>query len=273
MASTRDIGIYLIAKTELNRAEAAEWLAAEHDTDLFGEGGILPRDVTPAAALVGLAAKRCYRSFRVGLNPNVSRIRADWAAYLANVLASGHGSVLEHASYTFALEGVSRVFTAEMNRHRAGWAISEQSLRFVRLDDLEYWLPTEIADDPNDGKDLWVKKKITQRRMQDAFARAEETIRELSQLWAVDSLPFAEKKRLTSMFRRLVPMGVATGGTWTGNVRALRHVMTMRCAPEAEAEICHVFSRIAKRIVDAEPMLFGDFEEIDGFWRPKHVKV
>ena len=70
-----------------------------------------------------MAAKRCYMSFEAGLNPNVTRVRKDLTEYLDNVLKSGHGSVLEHATYTFAIENVSRVFTGELNRHRAGVGI------------------------------------------------------------------------------------------------------------------------------------------------------
>jgi thymidylate synthase ThyX len=64
----------------------------------------------PGELLVEFAGRACYRSWEPGLNPNVTRVRTDQRAYFANLLASAHGSVLEHASYTFALRDVSRVF-------------------------------------------------------------------------------------------------------------------------------------------------------------------
>jgi thymidylate synthase (FAD) len=74
--------------------------------------------------------------------------------------------------------------------------------------------------------------------------------------------------------RRIVPMGIATGGIWTGNIRALRHVLEMRTTEAAEEEICFVFSNIMKRIAELEPNLFGDFEQDEfGFWKPKYHKV
>ncbi|MEK0325150.1 MAG: FAD-dependent thymidylate synthase, partial [Nitrosopumilus sp.] len=141
MSEITDITVHCIAHTSLNHVAIQEWL-----WDIGVDEFKLPSEPSEAECLVGLAAKRCYMSFEVGLNPNVTKIRKNWFDYLTNILASGHGSVLEHASYTFAIDGVSRVFTAEMNRHRAGVAISEGSMRYIKLNNLKYWLPTSISD-------------------------------------------------------------------------------------------------------------------------------
>jgi thymidylate synthase ThyX len=60
--------------------------------------------------LVEFGGRACYRSWEPGLNPNVTKIRTDQREYFANILRSAHGSVLEHANYSFALRNVSRVF-------------------------------------------------------------------------------------------------------------------------------------------------------------------
>jgi thymidylate synthase ThyX len=124
---------------------------------------------------------------------------------------------------------------------------------------------------------LGLKKEISRFLFKKAFSGQEQCYRWLEQVWADELKPeskFKAKKEITSMMRRIVGMGVATGGVWTGNVRALRHVITMRAAPEAEEEILHVFTRVAKMMRDAEPMLFGDFEQIAGkYWVPKYRKV
>ena len=78
------------------------------------------QDRHDAENLVEFAGKMCYRSWEPGLNPNVRRVRDDHAKYLENILRSGHGSVLEHASFTFVLHNVSRVATHELVRHRPG---------------------------------------------------------------------------------------------------------------------------------------------------------
>lgn len=120
--SNVDIEIFNIAKTQVDREQVRRWL--DH---IGADGYEIPSQemASDPALLIALAAKRCYMSFEPGINPNVTKVRKDMVDYIDNILASGHGSVLAHSSYSFALEGVSRVFTAEMNRHAAGWAISE----------------------------------------------------------------------------------------------------------------------------------------------------
>src|ERR1700744_5596912 len=94
--------------------------------------------------LAEFGGRMCYRSWEPGLNPNVTRIRTDQEAYFANVLKSAHGSVLEHANYSFAFRNVSRVFTHELVRHRAGSAFSQESLRYVRLTDIGFPVPPAL---------------------------------------------------------------------------------------------------------------------------------
>lgn len=268
------IEIFNIAKTEVNRDEVRRWL--DH---VGAENYEIPEEssVSDPALLVALAAKRCYMSFEPGLNPNVTKVRKDMVSYFDNILESRHGSVLEHAVYSFAIEGISRVFTAEMNRHRAGWAISEGSLRYIRFDkDIAWWLPTSLQPNPADDSDLNERKLKTIEVFKQAFNSQEASYDKLLKIWDMDSSHhnFRYKKIVTSCLRRIVGMGVATGGVWTGNVRALRHVIAMRAAEAAEEEIFHVFSRIAKMMKDKEPLMFGDFEQDEhGFWAPKNWKV
>ena len=239
---------------------------------------------TNAEALIALCGKRCYNSFEVGLNPNVTKIREDMAAYLTNVLSSGHGSVLEHATWTFAIENVSRVFTGEMNRHRAGVAISEGSMRYIRFDDVGYTTPGIISPE-NDilaglltadmtEEEVREAKAATRQIFDAAFNRMEAMNVDLTKIWKLDELKaFSAKKVLTSMFRRIIGMGISTGGVWTMNARSLRHIIAMRASIHAEEEIFHVFDRIATMMAHDEPLLFGDFEKGPEGWKPKYPKV
>jgi thymidylate synthase (FAD) len=307
---TVDIKVFCIAQTRLNPAATREWLdhvgAKEYevprtqgyiDGNQLGEIEAKGPEVTDAGAVCGLCAKRCYMSFEPGLNPNVTRVRKVWHEYLANILKSGHGSVTEHASWTFAIEGVSRVFTGEMNRHRAGVAVSEGSMRYIRFDDIGFWMPSSL-EEGNEilwskklgmTKDEFEKKKLfTRNHFKQGFQRMEDTYRLLVRAWGIEifdeekqewvnnpNFSFSVKKKLTSMFRRLVGMGVATGGTWTMNTRALRHIIALRTSPHAEEEIALVMSMIGKYMIENEPALFCDFErdEKTGAWIPKHAKV
>jgi thymidylate synthase (FAD) len=274
MPEQRDINIFKIAQTTVDQAAVKQWLDSLGATEFE----IPDSDsVSDPALLVALAGKRCYMSFEAGLNPNVTQIRSDYVKYFDNILASGHGSVLEHSVFTFAIENVSRVFTAEMNRHRAGWAISEGSLRFIRFDKtIPFWMPTSLQDQEGDPEEILNKKYNSRELFMQAFRHQEIIYGELLKIWDMESTDknFAYKKLVTSCLRRIVGLGVATGGVWTGNVRALRHVLTMRCSPVAEEEILHVFSRIAQMIAVEQPLMFGDFAKSDdGYWRPKYVGV
>lgn len=273
--SNVEIEVFPIAKTQVDKNEVRKWLDYLGVSDEWQ----FPSDeiVSSPALNIALAAKRCYLSFEPALNPNVQKVRTDYKEYLDNVLKSGHGSVLEHSVYTFAIEGVSRIFTAEMNRHRAGWAISEGSLRYIRYDkNIDWWLPISLRLQDGDSDDLKNKKLVSQEIFNVAFQQQENHYSSLLDVWDIDDKDknFHYKKIVTSCLRRIVGMGSATGGVWSGNIRALRHVLAMRCSSAAEEEICYVFSKIAKLIKQEEPLLFGDFEEDEhGFWRPKYVKV
>jgi len=272
--SNVEIGIFNIGRTMVDREEVKRWM--EHIG--ANEYEIPNESITSnPALLIALAAKRCYMSFEPGLNPNVTKVRKDMVAYFDNILQSGHGSVLEHSVYNFAIEGVSRVFTAEMNRHRAGWAISEGSLRYIRFDkDIPWWLPTSLQPNETDDSDLAQRKVRTIEVFQQAFSHQESCYAELLEIWDMESghHNFHYKKVVTSCLRRIVGLGVATGGVWSGNMRALRHVIAMRASEAAEEEIFHVFGRIAEIMIKREPLLFGDFKPDEkGFWAPKHWKV
>jgi len=258
--------VRLIASTEVCQWDMREWLtdiAGEETADSCIVRGIQSDD---GEQLVEMAARRCYKSYAPGLNPNVTKVREDSREYHGNILASGHGSVLEHATCTWAFENVSRVFTHELVRHRAGTAFSQESLRYVRLDALSFWMPPEIAANP-EALTLFTETVEYLERQQ----------LKLAELFAIGNRTFADKKKLTSAFRRIAPEGLATGIVFSCNLRALRHVIEMRTSRHAEHEIRIVFDQVAAIAVEKWPMLFQDFtsEVVDGVreWKPTHSKV
>jgi thymidylate synthase (FAD) len=89
----------------------------------------------------------CYESYQPGLNPNVTRIREDPADYFRNIVSRGDGSILEHSVVSFAILHASRVCTHELVRHRVGTAVSQESLRYVRPPEIQFWIPDELDSD------------------------------------------------------------------------------------------------------------------------------
>lgn len=270
-----EISCIPIARTRVDRDAIRQWL------DRVGARAYEPPydELTDAETLVGLAAKRCYASFGEDakeLNPNITRVRDSWVAYIDNILASRHGSVLQHATWTWAVEGVSRVFTAEANRHSAGVAVSEASLRYIRFSDIPWWMPFSLRESADDSVEATHKKARTREVFTRAFQQMQDNYDELVDLWQLDdpSCKFSEKKKITSVLRRIIGMGVATGAIYTLNMRALRFVMALRTDPGAEEEIAYVFSTIGKTMVEEETKLYGDFTQSEGgAWIPKYAKV
>ena len=131
----RDPQVYLVGKQVVNEEVVADFLNDHEvgqwttDTDVAGE------------KLIEVAGRLCYMSFakpRPGGNQ----------AYVTHILEVGHGSVLEHSVYNFIIAGVSRSFTHELVRHRAGFGFSQLSQRFVNESDCRFIEPDAIADDP-----------------------------------------------------------------------------------------------------------------------------
>jgi thymidylate synthase (FAD) len=217
---------------------------------------------TAGELLLEFGGRACYRSWEPGLNPNVSRIRTDRREYFANILRSGHGSVLEHANYSFALRDVSRVFTHELVRHRAGSAFSQESLRYVRLTDIGFRVPEAL--EPVREQVLEIVERLEEFQVSAAKELGIDS----------DGVPFHVKKEVTSALRRLAPLGLSTDIIWTANARTLRHVIEMRTAEGAEEELRSVFDIVARIMQVEAPSLFQDFvRQDDGSWVPEHRKV
>jgi thymidylate synthase (FAD) len=220
------------------------------------------RTLDAGELMVEFAGRVCYRSWEPGLNPNITRVRIDQREYFANLLHSYHGSVLEHANYSLAFHNVSRVFTHELVRHRAGSAFSQESLRYVRLTDIGFRLPPSL--EPIRDKVLTLVEQLEEFQVTaaDALGLDEEGV------------PFHVKKEVTSALRRLAPIGLSTDIIWTANVRTLRHVIEMRTASGAEEELRLVFDQVAELMCHEAPNLFQDFSRLhDGSWVPEYRKV
>jgi thymidylate synthase (FAD) len=254
--------VFLIARPSID-VDGMRGYLKEVGGESWLEGRLEESNGSPSPELlVEFAGRACYRSWEPGLNPNVTKIRTDQREYFANILRSLHGSVLEHANYSFALRNVSRVFTHEIVRHRAGSAFSQESLRYVRLTDIGFRVPPAL--EPLREQVVSIVEQLEEFQVSAADALGVDD----------EGVPFHVKKEVTSALRRLAPIGLSTDIIWTANVRTLRHVIEMRTAPGAEEELRLVFDMIARLMQAEAPGLFQDFErQDDGSWVPEFRKV
>lgn len=253
-------GVELIARPSID-FEAIERFLKTQSGETWLARRVDAEETNPGQLLIEAAGRACYRSWEPGLNPNVSRVRTDQGEYFLNLMRSGHGSVLEHANYSFVLYDISRIATHEIVRHRAGSAFSQESLRFVRLQDLPFRIPESMES--------------MRPRIMSLLEDMEDFQNEAAEHFELDKegKPFHEKKEITSAMRRLAPEGVSTVLFWTANVRTLRHVIQMRTDPGAEEELRIIFDKVGRIMVEEAPLLFGDFTVVDGAWTTEHRKV
>lgn len=241
---------------------------------LIGETKIIPDNLEAFLAYIGASTwttdantdsekiaevmgRICYNSFEVGLNPNVQKVRKGNRSYLGNIISQEHGSVLEHAQLNFVFADVSRVFTHELVRHRVGVGISQESLRYKRLDELHMWVPT-VIEESEEAMDIFTE----------AFNYLEVLQIKLAQIFRLDDegVDFHFKKLVTSAMRRIAPIGLGTVIGWSANLRTLRWVLENRTQPAAEEEIRLVFGQVGEIVLKRYPNVFQDFhvEDADG---------
>jgi thymidylate synthase (FAD) len=185
--------------------------------------------------LSSIFAKLCYKSFCVGNNKNITKIR-NISDNIKGCFDTKHGSVFEHVCFNFIISDCSRIFTHELVRHRVGTAFSQHSGRYIR-DDL-----IRFVKDP----DLEYSKII-----EDQIVSAAENYDMLEEELNIDNcVSFDERKRLTSSIRRILPNGIANDIAFSVNVRELRHVLCMRTSRHAEWEMRFVFDKVYELIKD-----------------------
>ncbi len=235
----RDPRVYLVGRQSIDDEALGRFLADEDvsrwatDTDEAGE------------KLVEVAGRLCYLSFakpRPGGN----------AAYIGHILEVGHGSVLEHAVFNFIITGVSRSFTHELVRHRAGFGYSQLSQRFVDESTCSFVEPDAIADDPELHR-IWLEAVQTCQRAYKELADG------LAARFADISDRTLRRKRAREAARSILPNATETKVFVTGNARALRHFIEMRADPAADAEIRKVALALLRLLQAESPNLFGDY--------------
>lgn len=165
--------------------------------------------------------------------------------YIANIIRQGHESVLEHATATFYIEGVSRALTHELIRHRH-LSYSQLSQRFVDEGRRAIVIPPAMRGDKILTADLSFNANV-------AFERYGEYV---DHLMLGDGLP---RKQAREAARAILPNCTETKIVVTGNMRAWRGVIGLRIDPSADAEIQEISQMILDELREVAPASFQDF--------------
>jgi thymidylate synthase (FAD) len=151
---------------------------------------------------------------------------------ISKIVGMGHLSVIEHASFTFSVEGVSRALTHQLVRHRIA-SYSQQSQRYVSMNRASYIIPPSIALDPDAKKEY-------------------ETL--MNQIWKA----YAElaQKVPKEDARYVLPNACNTNITVTMNARELTHFFSLRCCRRAQWEIRKMAWLMLLEVRQVSPILF-----------------
>jgi thymidylate synthase (FAD) len=213
-----------------------------------------PTGLPDSSQLCKTAGQVCYASFGPRRTTNENA-----AAYFERLTSAGHGSVLEHANFSFLLYGISRSVTHELVRHRAGVGVSQVSQRYVSGSVLRFVERPEYQDDP-ELHALFEERADRAAAEYEAMAdrlleRQEKGVALLDAEYKTDA-----RKKVQQTARSVLPNETEAPMVFTGNVRALRHIVEMRADGHAESEIRNLAVRLFLCLATADPILFGDYK-------------
>jgi thymidylate synthase (FAD) len=216
----------------------------------FAEPAHLPvhwlGESTDGERLAEFAGRLCYMSQS---NP-AERTTRD---YLENIKRQAHGSVLEHATYSLLYEGVSRALTHELVRHRAGWAFSQLSQRYVDESDASFVVPPAILGDA-------ALEAQWQAQIESAQAAYVALVAELMERYAWVPDRVHRRKMAREAARGVLPNSTETKIVVTANARAWRTMLALRAGEGADLEIRRLAVATIRLLQREAPAFFSDFE-------------
>jgi thymidylate synthase (FAD) len=235
----REPTVYLVGRQTINTRELDRFLS---------DHGVSWQTDTEVAAehLTEVAGRVCYMSFAKP-RPGGNKV------YLDHILEVGHGSVLEHAVWNFVITGVSRTLTHELVRHRAGWAYSQLSQRYVDESVAEYVEPDCIAENP-ELHQLWLDAVS---RSHQAYMKLAEGLQEAFRDEPDKTL---RRKLARQAARSILPNATETKIFVSANARALRHFIELRGSRHAEVEIRKLAVKVLEIMKTEAPHIFGDYQ-------------
>lgn len=195
--------------------------------------------------LIAAAARLCYS------NKSVDELfeNADPAAMVKMLISMGHESPLEHCSFTFGVEGVSRTLLAQLTRHRIA-SYSVKSQRYVDESNLEYITPPEIAEDAEAEKIYEETIDI----LKSQYIKLRDILKENHIKKGID--PKAAEKLAIEDARFVLPNACETKLIMTMNTRSLYNFFHLRCCERAQWEIRELANEMLSLVKQVAPTVF-----------------
>lgn len=242
------MNIKLLAHTQLT-IDFTDSLGESYETYMSGKA-------TDGQAVALSAVRTCYSA-----NKPSEIVAKEGAKYFGNkatdggkgteadrlmrhIIASKHTSTLEHITFTFAIEGVSRALLAQLTRHRVGFSFSVQSQRYVK----------QSSDSKHGGFDYVVPEKVKAKRANDEYHLMMEEIQNMYDRLIEYGVPQEDA-------RSVLPNVACTNLVLTVNLRSLLDFYAKRRKGNgAQAEIADLAEHLRKEVVKVEPWVDEFFE-------------
>jgi len=252
--------IFALGHTEFDHTEFEAWIDYNGFTDLANDPSTplhsLWSDMNEDDAIermIEFGGRHCYRAWQSG---------RDRTSYIKHIIEMQHGSVLEHSTINWAVQGVSRSSSLELARHRVGIALSQESQRYVDASGIRFVVPPMVAflnGGAFSGGDLiqdFSKEceharrvyQLLQERIIEAVKEQSPNIRSLTMI----------KKRANEAARAHLPNAAETRFLWTTNMRLLRHFLWLRGGSGADLEIRRLACYLLAIAQDKAPRVFHD---------------
>lgn len=225
--------------------------------------------------VVASAAKLCYSA--VGVDEIQEKLNSDEIDRFVNMLVSiNHESPIEHVTFTFAVEGISRSCSHQIVRHRIA-SFSQQSQRYVKLNQFEYIVPPEIEKIP-EAKERYIKSMEESQEAYNEivshliykYAEEQDLVSEYKEkyekemdleeyliTYKKDKYKVIEKKAIEDA-RYVFPNACETKMVFTMNARSLMNFLHHRCCQRAQWEIQELATAMLKELRQVAPILFSN---------------
>jgi len=234
---------YLVTRPTFDVDVFLNFLATEKMDWHRSHGACDPEEIVESAGRI------CYLSFGARQSPRTNK------QYIQHLIDMGHESVLEHVSWGFILTGVSRAFTHQLVRHRAGFSFSQLSQQYHDERDAKFKEPGELEKFPT-AHAAW------QNAIQTARSAYRVILDSLVELEAKSNVENRQEVRraIRSAARSVLPNATETTIFITANARALRHFFSVRGTLIGDSEMRQVSALLLGQLKSEAPALFADFE-------------